>query len=409
MFVSGYSCVVCRARYAPGEHEYTCPKCGLEGILDVEYDYDAVKRVLNRDALAVNAERSHWRYLPLLPIPKGARLPRLQVGWTPIYEAPTLAREVGVAQMLVKDDGRNPTGSFKDRASSVGVTRAVALGRKEIAAASTGNAASSLSGFAADMGMAARIFVPKTAPEAKVAQLLIYGATVFLVDAPYDVAWELCQQAVASFGWYNRNCAVNPHLVEGKKTAGLEIAEQLAARLPDVVAMSVGDGCSIAGVHKGLVEMQKLGVIDRVPRLLGVQAAGAAPLYRAFQKSGESMEPVDAQTLADSIAVGSPRNWRKGLRAVRDSGGAYVTVTDEQILDAMPRLARHSGVFGEPTAVAALAGVYEARRQGLIDARESVLVVSTGNGLKDARGAMRAVKPPAPIAPTLEDVRRAVG
>ncbi len=408
MHVTGLRCTLCGKVHPPGEVEYTCPACGLEGILDVEYDYDAVARELDAASLREAREPSIWRYAPLLPLPRGARRPRLRVGWTPIYEAPRLAQELGVARLWVKDDGLSPTGSAKDRASAIGTARAVALGRTDIACASTGNAASSLAGLSADLGLAARIFVPATAPEAKVAQLLIYGARVLLVQAPYSRVWELCQQAVERFGWYNRNCAVNPYLVEGKKTGGLEIGEQLAATPPDVVVVSVGDGCTIAGIGKGLGEMHRLGVLPRLPRLIGVQAEGAAPIARAFAAGEERLVPVEAQTIADSISVGTPRNWRKALRAVRHSGGAYVTVSDAEILAMIPRLARGAGVFAEPTAVAALAGAGVARRKGLIAASESVVIMSTGNGLKDVRGAMKAVTLPAPVPPTLEAVQAAL-
>jgi len=406
MYETSLRCLVCDATYSPGEVEYTCPSCGDDGILTLEYDYDRVAKKLSVDILAHRDERSIWRYLPLLPLPENVTLPRLQVGFTPIYDAPALAIEMGTRKLYVKDDGRNPTGSYKDRASAVGATRAKALGSEVIACSSTGNAASSLAGFAADLGLSARIFVPATAPEAKVSQLLIYGATVFLVDDSYAAAYDLCQQAVEAFDWYNRNCAVNPYLVEGKKTGGLEIAEQMRQNLPDVVAVPVGDGCIISGVGKGLLEMHKLGIIDRVPRLLGVQAEGAAPIANAFASGKEELVPTEANTLADSICVGTPRNWLKAIRTVRHCHGGFVVVSDAEILAMIPRLARGSGVFAEPTACAALAGVKVAREKNLIDASESVLVLATGNGLKDAQGAMRAVSMPQPIAAKLEEVRR---
>jgi threonine synthase len=250
------------------------------------------------------------------------------------------------------------------------------------------------------------IFVPRSAPEAKVAQLLVYGARVFLVDGSYEDAFDLSQQSVEAFGWYNRNCAVNPYLVEGKKTGGLEIAEQLRDSLPDVIMVPVGDGCIVSGIGKGLGEMRALGIIDRVPRIIGVQAENAAPIANAFASGQEKLAPVEAATLADSINVGTPRNWRKALRSVRRTGGAFVTVSDEAILAAIPALARGSGVFAEPTACAALAGAHRARELNLIDDAESVLILATGNGLKDARGAMRSVEPLEPIAKDLEEVRR---
>jgi threonine synthase len=259
------------------------------------------------------------------------------------------------------------------------------------------------------LGLKAYIFVPASAPEAKLAQLLVYGATVLQVEGDYADAFHLCQEAVASFGWYNRNCAINPYLVEGKKTGGLEIGEQLAARLPEVVAVAVGDGCTIAGIWKGLSEMHRFGLIPRLPRLLGVQAEGAPPIARAFAAGKNSATPCPAQTLADSINVGAPRNGVKALRAVRASGGQFVTVSDEAILEAIPRLARGSGVFAEPTAAAAFAGIQVAREKGFIGADETVLQVVTGSGLKDVRGALRSVRGPHRIPPTLDAVRQALG
>ena len=372
---------------------------------------ERVGRRFSRRTLESDRDLSLWRYRALLPVPDDVTLlppPRLQVGFTPIVDAPSLANELGLDGLLVKDDGRNPTASFKDRASAVGVLRARWLGRREITCASTGNAASSLAGFAAEAGMKAFIFVPASAPEAKVAQLLVYGARVFLVDGPYEDAFRVCQAAAAEFGWYNRNCAINPYLVEGKKTCGHEIGEQMRAAPPDVVTVALGDGCTTAGIWKGLVEMKAHGVLDRLPRLLAVQAEGAAPLARTFARGDERIEPVEASTLADSINVGAPRNGIKALRAVRASGGAIVTASDEAILAWIPRLARATGVFAEPTGVAALAGLEAALEKGLVSPGERVLHVATGNGLKDTRGAMRSVGPPTRIPPDLDAVRRAL-
>jgi len=303
-----------------------------------------------------------------------------------------------VAELRLKDEGRNPTASFKDRASAVGVVRALARKARVVACASTGNAASSLAGAAASVGLRSVIFVPRSAPEPKLAQLLIFGARVVRVDGTYDETWELCQRACARHGWYNRNAAVNPSLVEGKKTCGLEIGEQMAGEVPDWVAVSVGDGCTIAGTWKGLTEMRALGIIDRLPRMLGVQAEGARPLVDAF-RAGRDVVPGPARTLADSIEVGHPRNWRKALRAVRESGGAFVAVSDEAIVEAMRQAGRNAGVFGEPAGVAGLAGLKQAVEDGIVGRRERALAVVTGSGLKDVRTAMRAVADPVTLPP----------
>ncbi len=401
-------CILCGREYEP-TYRLTCETCPPgEGILDAIYDYEHARRTLTRESLATRPF-NHWRYREVLPISSATPLPPLHVGWTPVYETPRLASHLGVAKLWLKDDGRNPTASFKDRASSMGVAKALEFGFPTVACASTGNAASSLAGFAAAAGLRSYIFVPERAPEPKIAQLLLFGATVLRVKGNYDAAYDLCTEAVARFGWYNRNCAVNSYLVEGKKTAGLEIGEQLAATPPDWVAVSVGDGCTIAGVWKGLREMHALGILPRLPRMLGVQALGSPAVARQFEK-GENAPFVkgEAETVADSICVAMPRNWRKAVRAVAESHGTYVTVSDEEILDALRATPQLTGVFAEPAAAAAVAGVAAARRRNIIGARESVLAVITGNGLKDIRTAIAVAGAPHDIPPSLDAVEAIV-
>ena len=396
--VTGLVCVKCGRRYGVSV-PYTCADCGLEGILDITYDYKEVARTLDRASLE-RREPWLWRYKELLPIDEFAELPNLQVGMTPVYGAPRLAEWMGLAGLWLKDDGRNPTASYKDRASCVGVVKAKEQGRTVIAAASTGNAASSLAGFSAAMGLTSIIFVPERAPEPKVAQLLIFGANVIKVKGNYDETWLFCQAACEKYGWYNRNCAVNPYLVEGKKTCGLEIGEQLAERMPDWVVASVGDGCTLAGIHKGLKEMQLLGICKTVPKLLGVQAEGASPLTTSW-KTRQDVVTSPAETLADSICVGAPRNWRKARNAVDESKGAFINVTDESILDAMRETARRAAVFGEPAAAAAVAGLKRAVAEGVVQRNETALVVITGSGLKDVKSAIAATRPPLLLPPDL--------
>jgi threonine synthase len=398
--------VECGRTYQPSKGLYTCPECGETGILDVIYDYEAIQPVLTREALAANHDYSHWRYLPLMPLESREHIQPLSVGWTPLVRNRRLEEALGVGRLFIKDDGRNPTGSLKDRASSVGVAKALAEGEKVITCASTGNAASSLAGFAASAGLKAYIFVPATAPEAKVAQLLIFGANVLLVQGSYDEAYDLCSAAATRYGWYNRNCAVNPYLIEGKKTIGFEIAEQLGWQVPDWFVMSVGDGCSIAGAGKAFDELFRLGLIDRVPRLLGVQAAGAAPVTAAFYQNATTFHPVKPDTLADSIAVGVPRNFTKAIRQVRSSGGTMINVTDQEILEAMQLMAGLAGVFTEPAGSAALAGLRAARSAGVIGPHDSVVVAATGNGLKDIKAARRITPEPVLVYPDLADLAR---
>jgi len=405
--LTGLVCIVCGKLYPPGDHQ-TCRACGPEGILDARYDYDAARSRLTLETLA-NRGADMWRYQELLPVPAGVRRPDVQVGWTAVLEAPRLAAATGVRRLFLKDEGRNPTGSFKDRASAVGVAKALEFGYQAIACASTGNAASSLAGMAASVGLPAFIFVPERAPEPKVAQLLMFGATVFRVRGSYEQAFDLCRAACERFRWYNRNSGTNPYLVEGKKTAGLEIAEQflrgrlLDGDLPDWVAVSVGDGCTIGGITKGLHEFKRLGLARVMPRMLGVQADGASPIVRAFESKAD-VEPSGAATVADSIAVGTPRNWRRALAWVRASRGTMLAVSDDAILDAMRTTARLGAVFGEPAGAAAVAGVRAAVSAGIVPAGAAVLAVITGNGLKDIRAAMSAAGQPHEVRSDLSAV-----
>ncbi len=406
--ISKLRCSVCGRLYDPDEVQYTCPVDGQVGTLDLLYDYDALRATLDRDAL--RTEPSMWRYRDLLPIGAESVVPPLRVGWTPLYDAPRLAADLGVAAAWVKDDGLNPTGSLKDRASALVVARAIEAGIEIVSTASTGNAAAALAGIAASVGMETIIFVPATAPEAKIAQLLVYGATVVLVEASYDVAFDLCYQLCLSEGWYCRNTGINPYTVEGKKTVAYEIAEQMRWDVPDVLVVSVGDGNIIAGIHKGFVDLHELGWIERIPRLIGVQAEGSSPLVDAWQQgiSAVDMQPIEAYTIADSISAGLPRDRSRALRAVRETHGAFVAVPDSEIIASIPHLARLTGVFAEPAASAVYAGAHRAVKLGLIHNEERVALVSTGSGLKDVKRAQESVAGGLRVPPDLPTIRRAL-
>ncbi len=400
-FVKNLRCLVC-GRIVTYGNVFTCPVCGVEGILDVQYNYNSIP---NLKSIISNRQFNHWRYRELLPISPDISFPHLHVGWTPVYDVPRIAQAIGISKLFLKDDGRNPTNSFKDRASSVGVMKAQEFGFKTIACASTGNAASSLAGISASVGLRNFIFVPQRAPEPKVTQLLIFGATVIRVQGTYEQAFDLCREACEKFGWYNRNSGTNPFLVEGKKTAGLEIGEQFGFAIPDWVVVSVGDGCTIGGIGKGLQEMKRLGFINRVPRLLGVQAEGSKPLMDAFF-SGKDLVPSQPDTIADSIAVGTPRNWRRAIQQIKLSNGTMIAVSDEEILSAMRLTARLGGVFGEPAGVAGIAGLKKAIAQGVTKPDESAVAVITGNGLKDIASAKKAVGQTIDIEPKLSTLEQ---
>ena len=281
------------------------------------------------------------------------------------------------------------------------VAKALELGYDTIACSSTGNAASSLAGNAARMGVKAVIFVPERAPEGKVAQLMIFGAKVISVQGNYRETFELSRAAIDKYGYYNRNAGINPTLTEGKKTVALEIAEQLNWNVTDWVAVSVGDGCTIGGVYNGFHDLYELGFIERIPKILGVQSTGCCPFVDAARENRDLI-PAEENTLADSIAVGVPRNPKKALRAVSASNGAWIAVSDEDILATMGILGRSEGVFGEPAGVTASAGVMKAVQQGIIKPNETVTTISTGSGLKDVKNALRAAGRPHKCAPSIE-------
>lgn len=381
---------------------YNCPHCGTSGTLDVIYDMDLVKKVLTKKYLKENMDTNIWRYLPILPLEGLTGAAPLQIGMTPIYKSSRLEKLLNIKNVYVKDEGRNPTASFKDRASAVGVAKAIELKKHVICAASTGNAASSVSGFAACMGIENYIFVPEAIPEGKLAQLLVFGSKVILVDGDYDTAFDFCLKAVEHFGWYNRSCAINPYLVEGKKTAAFEICEQLDFKVPDKVFMAVGDGCSIAGVWKGFKEFYELGLIDKLPVMVSVQAEGSNPVNRAYRNKKDEFDYVAPKTLADSISVGIPRNGCKALNALKESKGIAVDVSDKEILNAMTVLARHTGVFGEPAGVTAFAGLMKLASTKAIGPNESVAFIVSGSGLKDVKSAQMAVSKPEKMKPQLD-------
>jgi threonine synthase len=405
----GFRCSLCRQEYQPDEQIYVCRSCG--GNLDVILNYDEINRRYKMEDIVCRGESSLWRYLPLLPVsdPGGEGTPLHAAGWTPMYSPAALANRLGLNHFWIKDEGRNPTASFKDRASSIVVARAREIGAEVVVTASTGNAGAALAGMAAAIGQPAVIFAPKTAPPAKVAQLLVYGAMVILVDGSYDNAFDLTIEASQAFGWYCRNTGYNPFTAEGKKTAAFEIWENLMIKpvsdRPLCVFISVGDGNIISGIHKGFKDLHALGWIERMPRLFGIQSEGSAAVANAFFANTETITPVSATTIADSISVDLPRDGVRAVRAPRETGGCYLTVKDEDIVTAIGDIGP-SGIFAEPAGATAYAGLKKAIAEGLITPEDPVVVLNTGSGLKDVRAAMMAVREAPIIEPTMDALKK---
>lgn len=392
----GYRCVICEREFGREHATWVCDQCGVDGILDVVLD---LAKVPASGYCGAGAGRM-WEFAPLLPAAPVADHPAWDVGGTPVHAAPRLAAHLGVASLHLKDDTGLPSASLKDRAAAMAVAHASLLGRSELACASTGNAAASLAVLAARAGLPCHIFVPTAAPRAKLAQLEIHGADVVRVDGTYDEAFDISLDAISENGWYSRNCAHNPLLVEGKKTAVLEMARDLTLGFteftdwPEVVFVPVGDGCIVSSVAKGLLELVALGRVPSLPRVIGVQAAGAAPLARAWAACDEpemlegpeivsAIAPITPRTMADSISVGIPRNRVKAWRKVAATGGGFLAVPDDEIKETIRNLAREAGVFAEPSGAAGVAGIPAALKAGWITPHTRVAALVTGHGLKD--------------------------
>ena len=404
-YVKHARCTLCHNTFPVNPMTTTCQTCGDKGILEIEYDYETLKKTINKDYFKTQKDLTMWRYKSMMSFDSNYLELTLPIGFTPLIKSYNLSKKLNLETLYIKDEGMNPTGSLKDRASAVAVVKALEANKDIISCSSTGNAASSLAGNAAHVGLKTMIFVPKRAPIGKLRQLSIYGATVFKVDGDYKSTFELSKAAIDEYGWYNRNAAINPHLVEGKKTVAYEIAEQLDFNCPDWVVVSVGDGCTIGAVYKGFYDLKTLQLIDRIPKILGVQSEGCAPFVIAEENQRELIE-TDENTIADSIAVGIPRNPIKALNAVRKSSGRFIAVSDQSILESMRILGELEGIFAEPASAAGLAGLIKAIEIGIISPSQSVVFIHTGNGLKDPQSAERIVDAPHEINKNLEALKK---
>lgn len=410
--ILGYQSVLSKKHYdyTPGKTMYVCPQTGEN--LEIIYDYTCIKQSFSKEELLKNSDYSIWRYFPLLPIKNLDNTPSLQIGWTPLYKSSKLGKKLDLQNLYLKDDGRNPSASFKDRASAIALTRALEDGANIITGASTGNAGSSMACLCANKGMPAVIFVPEKAPIAKIAQLLIFGAKVFAVKGTYDDAFDLCLKVSKEFDWANRNTGYNPFTREGKKTCALEICEQLRWKAPDKVFVSVGDGNIISGLWKGFRDLYALNFIDKTPQLIAVQSEKSNSIFQSVKAcrmdpdSPIKIHPVSATTIADSISVDIPRDGHLAVRAVLESEGDAVQVSDEEILEAVKELGKAEGIFAEPAGAAAYAGVKKMAFMGELSSYELITAVITGNGLKDINNALKVAGEPIKIEPSLEAVKK---
>ena len=397
-----YRCTDCGRAYSREEVRYLCPVCSqayrpgipLVGVLEAVFDYGAIKSAFHR-------EDPDWQ---LFCAVEQEFQPPLAVGNTPLSRVERLGTELGLENLWVKNDGLNPSGSLKDRASFLVAAEALRIGEKRIVAASTGNAASALAAVCASAGLEALIFVPEKAPKAKLVQMVLAGAKVVPVKGTYDDAFRLSLEYTTQRGGLNRNTAYHPLTLEGKKTAGLEIWAQLGFLVPDAILVSMGDGVILGGVHKAFVDLQRAGLIQQLPRLIGVQAETSDAIHRYVQ-SGNYSDAPDPSTQADSISVVCPSNAHGARRAILESKGLTLTVTDDEILQAQQCLLSRTGIFTEPAGAAALAGLVKLQAgPHPLDSHARVVLLATGHGLKDVDATLSRVSIPAAIEPVLEAV-----
>jgi threonine synthase len=406
-----FRCIECGTEFPEDPQRMVCSRCTAQ-----QEPGGTVRGVLEVVLKELPSRWPHFRlsdaeFLQVfLPIADERSLPPLPIGDTPLLDAQRLRNELQAPRLFVKDDTRNPSGSTKDRASLLVVAKAIDYGCETVATASTGNAASALAAVAAACGLRSVVLVPSTAPPAKLVQMQSYGAQIVPIEGTYDEAFDLCAAACNRFGWYNRSTALNPFTIEGKKTAALEIAASMLPEHPDAVLVPTGDGVILAGLAKGFRDLEAAGLIPSRPRLIAVQPEGSSAIVRGLRSGADKAEIfADAVSVADSLTVEMPRNAIGCLAEIRSSRGDGVSVSDEAIWEAIPKLAGLTGVFAEPAAAAALAGLEAALDEGLVDGDERIVLMVTGNGLKDIDAAARALTPPTPVAPTIDAISEVVG
>jgi len=398
-----YQCSDCGKLIPAGEIIYLCPDCNAKqqpdqpplGVLKVIYDYKALSEFSFR-------ELEENDFLQLSPVNDRKSFPNLRVGQSPLYKIDSIDGQSDDFELYLKDDSQNPTFSFKDRASAVVSAFAKENGINTIVAASTGNAGSSIAGICAAQGQKAVIFVPSTAPKAKLTQIMMYGATLVPVAGNYDKAFDLSIEATKRFGWYNRNTAYNPFTIEGKKTVSYELFSQLEEHIPDYIFVPVGDGVIISGVYKGFEDLLELGLIEKMPVIIAVQAARSSNLVENIGK--EEFVSTPSNTIADSISVDIPRNFHMAAGYITKYHGQTVTVSDDDILRASSILAKNTGIFTEPAAAAAFAGFLTYKNRFLIPKASTNVVLLTGSGLKDLNAVQPLFEIPLPVSPDMHSV-----
>jgi len=399
-------CIGCGVEYPVNEIIYNCKRCG--DLLEVRVDERALKKKIETREWRLRPI-SVWKYKEFLPIFDETKIVTLNEGGTPLYRCERLGKVLGIKNLYVKNEGANPTGSFKDRGMTVGVSKALELGVKAVVCASTGNTSASLAAYAAKAGLPCIVLIPAgKIALGKLAQAMMYGAIVVGVKGNFDVALQMAVGASKQIGLYLLN-SINPFRIEGQKTAAFEVCDQLEWQVPDRVVLPVGNAGNITAYWKGFKELKALGLIEKLPKMVGVQAAGASPIAKAFAANSATIEPVKyPETVATAIRIGNPVNWKRALNTLRESSGTALIVADDEIIKAQKLLARKEGIFIEPASAASIAGLKKLVENGEVDVDETIVCVATGHGLKDPEAAVRSCDGIIEIEPSLEALEKVV-
>jgi len=402
------ACIACREKYGADEIVYSCKRCG--DLLEVKYDYDILKAKLKKSDWQ-SLPLSVWRYKDFMPIRDPSKIVSLNEGGTGLHSCQRLINLLGVKYLYVKNEGENPTGSFKDRGMTVGITKAVELNMKTVICASTGNTSASLAAYAAKAGLQCIVLIPSgKIAYGKLAQAMVYGAKVVQIRGNFDQALEMVLELSEKHREVYLLNSINPYRLEGQKSLAYEICDQLNRDPPDRVVLPVGNAGNISAIWKGFTEFHKLGLIDKLPKMTGIQAEGAAPIARAVKNGKDEIVPIDRpETIATAIRIGAPISWKKAIRAIKESRGTAETVTDEEILEAQKMLARSEGLFVEPASASSIAGLKKLFEAGKIDKDEVVVCVTTGHGLKDPDIAMKISEKPSEVDAEIGSIEKLLG
>lgn len=406
--VTHQECINCGTKYDINDIVYFCRKCG--DLLEVKYDFNELKEKLEKSNWR-NVPLSVWRYKDFMPIQDISKIVSLNEGGTGLHSCHKLGKQLGLLQLYVKNEGENPTGSFKDRGMTVGVSKANELGAKKVICASTGNTSASLAAYAAKAGMGCTVLIPAgKIAFGKLSQAMIYGAKVLQVRGNFDQSLDMVLKLAEMHPSIYLLNSINPFRVEGQKSLGFEICDQLDGEAPDRIVVPVGNAGNISAIWKGFTEYHKLGFIKKLPKMTGIQAEGSAPIAQMIKTGSNEMVPVKApETVATAIRIGAPVSWKKAVNAIRNSGGTAETVTDDEILAAQKLLARVEGIFVEPASASSIAGMIKLVNSGVIGKGERVVCVTTGHGLKDPDTAVKMSEKPIEVDAEMAAIERALG